>query len=107
MKNIIIWAVVVLAAGISGFLIGRGSVKIVEKIEYIKLPPIAGSIDSTQLIPIKEEKPINPILPMKVIDTVYMIAVVDTAAIIEDYMLKRSYDLIAFDKPTLSRKLCK
>jgi len=91
---------------IVGFLIGRASMNTKTKVEYIKQEPVFGSIGNSQLQPVKEEMPRNPNLPLKV-DTVYkdiikteikyIAQTVDTAAIIEDYILKRSYDITAFD----------
>ena len=80
----------------AGFLIGRKTINTETKIEYVKLEPVSGSIGNNQLKPDKEEIPKNPVLPIK-IDTVYFTAKVDTAAIIADYMLKRSYSILALN----------
>lgn len=93
-----------------GFIVGRKTVDTETKVEYIKLGPVSGSISNNQLEPVKEEIPLNPHLPLR-IDTVYndsvrteikyMVQKVDTAAIIADYILKKSYNVTAFDSKEL------
>lgn len=74
---------------------------------------ITGYVPEEKLIPVKEETPVNPDLPMKEIqvgiqyrDTgsvktetkfITKIQVVDTAAIIADYVVKRSYSQTLFN----------
>ena len=73
--------------------------------EYVKLETVQGSAGNNRLIPVGEEMPVNPFLPV-IIDTVYLTAKVDTAAIISDYILKRYYSITAFDsKETGTLKL--
>ncbi len=85
-----------------GFFIGRQTVSTEAKIKYIQGKAISGSVNDSRLIPIKEEKQTNPNLPLKpeIIykDSIrYIVLKVDTAAIIADYILKRSYELTPFD----------
>ena len=110
MKNKLALLFVVFLIFIGGFLIGRASMNTKTKIEYIKQEPVFGSIENSQLQSVKEEIPINPILPVRV-DTVYkdsikteikyIVQKVDTTAIIADYILKRSYNITAFDSKEL------
>ena len=69
-------------------------------VEYIRLPPITGLIEPPA--PVCIEAPALPALPLRTdtiyIDTViYLREVIDTAAIIADYELKRSYAVPLFD----------
>lgn len=96
---------------IIGFFIGRSTIDSEPKKEYIKGETVTGSVSPTQFEPIKEEKLNKPLLPTKIIEiqykdtgriktiteTKYMYQVVDTAAIIEDYIKKRTYAITAFD----------
>jgi len=95
-KDLIYLGIIIAATFIGGFFVGRKTVDTKTKIEYIKMEPIEGSISNEKLVPYKEEIPVNPVLPMR-IDTVYQIMMVDTAAIIEDYIAKRYYNITAFD----------
>ena len=77
-----------------------------EAIEYKRQQTISGSIGGNQLIPEKEEIPEHPNLPTR-IDTIYrdrtkteikyIVQKVDTAAIIADYIMKRSYNITAVE----------
>lgn len=81
-----------------GFFIGRSTIDTKTKIEYIKGETVTGSVSPIQFIPIKEDKP-----NIQYRDTgsiKYVSIPVDTAAIIADYELKRTYKLIAFDNKT-------
>jgi hypothetical protein len=86
-----------------GFLAGRHSARQavqVETVEYVQEPAIAAVIEIPE--PVKVELPALPALPVRT-DTVYVDRVmqiersVDTAAIIRDYELKRSYVVPLFD----------
>jgi len=85
-----------------GFFIGRTTINQETEIEYIQLPVITGGIDKEGLKPVREITPDNPELPMKR-DTIYLDSliyvtqVVDTAAIIADYVQEREYQLTLFD----------
>lgn len=93
MKNIflsiLITAIVCL---LIGFFVGRSSITLSTKVEYKLGETIKGSVSSDQLKLIKEEKPLISLLPVNPITQN-----VDTAAIIAEYELKRTYSLIAFD----------
>ena len=94
-----------------GFFIGRKTINMESKIEYIQLKTINGFVPSDNLIPIKETNPEIPNLPMKDVEVeiqyrdtgsikeieriVYQ--VVDTAKIIQEYIIKRDYELMLFD----------
>ncbi len=97
--------------GVLSFLVGRVSIQ--HKIEDLSVygETYKGIVSNIQLNPIKEESSDKPVLPMKqveiqykdtgktklITETRYIYQIVDTAAIIADYILKRSYDIIAFD----------
>lgn len=100
------WLVVIVA--VSCFFLGRFSKKQVEKITYVKGKEVTGNV-SVEL-PKKEIKPLKPLLPYKYIFIEgTKTEVVDTARILEDYTLKRTYEINLFDdlhgkldlKPTL------
>lgn len=94
-----------------GFFIGRSTIKTETEIKYIPGKTISGSVSNNQFESVKEEIPNKPLLPTKIIEiqykdtgriktiteTKYMYQVVDTAAIIEDYIKKRTYAITAFD----------
>lgn len=83
-----------------GFLTGRMTNDVVISYNEIKLPEVTGI--ASNLEPKKEEVPEKPILPMRP-DTVYrdsliyITQLVDTAAIIAEYQLKRLYEETLFD----------
>ena len=93
-----------------GFFVGRKKINPETKVEYITLEPVSGSVGINHLEPVGEEIPIHPNLPVR-IDTIYkdsirteikyIVQKVDTAAIIVDYILKRSYSITAFDSKEL------
>lgn len=81
-----------------GFFVGRSTIDTTTKVEYIKGPTVSGSVSPTQFIPTKEEKP-----NIQYRDTgsvKYINVPTDTAAIIADYEMKRTYSLVAFDNKT-------
>lgn len=80
-----------------GFFIGRASIetKTITKLE--KGETISGSVSPSQFTPIKEERPIH-YRDTGRIEYIYLPT--DTAAIIADWELKRTYKLIAFDNNT-------
>ena len=91
-----------------GFFVGRKTINQETKIEYIQLEPITGSVDKEELIPVKETITEAPDLPMKR-DTIYLDSLiyiaqkVDTAAIIEDYIKLREYNLTLFDNKEIGK----
>ncbi len=110
-KNIYIAFISFIVGGVLSFLVSRVSMQ--HKIESTSVygETYEGAVSNIQLNPLKEEGSDKPILPMKQIEiqyrdtgntesiteTRYIYQIVDTAAIIADYVLKRSYDVIAFD----------
>lgn len=106
-KNIKVALFSFIFGGLLFFLIGKFSsqYKMENSLEYGQV--YNGSVNNDQLKLIKEESVDNPVLPLKRIEiryrdtgrteTKYIYQVVDTAAIIADYVLKRTYDIIAFD----------
>lgn len=81
-----------------GFFVGRSTIDTTTKVEYIKGPTVSGSVSPTLFIPVKEEKP-----NIQYRDTgsiKYINIPIDTAAIIADWELKRTYSLVAFDNKT-------
>jgi hypothetical protein len=100
-KHILICCAVCLVTGlVIGFLAGRRTIEQPQSTKSIEEKPITGTI--TQLNPVRVEIPATPLLITRW-DTVYVdrIAytreVVDTAAIIADYELKRMYETRLFD----------
>ena len=89
-----------LAGGMAGFFAGRRFSEKTETIKYVREPAVTGTV--TPLNPVKVEVPDIAWLPTRT-DTVYVDQVmyarqvVDTAAIIADYELKRSYAMPLFD----------
>ncbi|MDL2290391.1 hypothetical protein LJB95_03205 [Paludibacteraceae bacterium OttesenSCG-928-F17] len=90
------------------FLHNKGSET---KTEYIQGETIKDGIDAAGIVPISEEIPVNPTLPQKQVEIEYrdtgsikvvevpkyIIETVDTAAIIAEYILKRTYEITLFD----------
>lgn len=110
-RLIIAFLFVFIGGWVIGFFIGRQTINKETEINYVTGIPVKGSVSSNQFSQVKEEKPNSPVLPTKEIEVQYrdtgslkiiseikyLYRVVDTAAIIEDYILKRSYVLTAFD----------
>ena len=100
-STILIAALTFLIGSIIFFFIGRATVD--KETVYVKGETVNGSVEDKQLIPEKETIPEKPLLPTKEIEIQYrdtgsiVVQVVDTAAIIEDYIIKRSYSVVAFD----------
>lgn len=92
---IIVYGVICLAVG---FFIGRSTIDTKTKTEYIKGATMTGSVSPTQFEPIKEERPDIQYRDTGSIKIVNLPA--DTAAIIADWELKRTYKLTAFDNKT-------
>lgn len=83
---------------ITGFFIGRSTIDTETKVEYVKGETVTGSVSPTQFEPIKEEK--SNIQYRDTGSVKYINVLTDTAAIIADYELKRTYKLTAFDNKT-------
>lgn len=111
MKKVTIIAFCRIVCLVIGFFIGRSTIKTETEIKYIPGKTIYGSVSNNQFESVKEEIPNKPLLPTKIIEiqykdtgriktiteTKYMYQVVDTAAIIEDYIKKRTYAITAFN----------
>lgn len=83
---------------VTGYFIGGSTIDTETKIEYVKGESVTGSVSPTQFVPTKEEKP-----NIQYRDTgsvKYINVPTDTAAIIADYELRRTYKLTAFDNKT-------
>jgi hypothetical protein len=95
-----LWSVCLVAGSIAGFFAGRHTVEQPESVRYVRETPVTGTVERIE--PIKIEIPPVPVLLTRT-DTVYIDSivytreVVDTAAIIADYELKRSYAVPLFD----------
>lgn len=110
-KNIYIALISFIVGGVLSFLVSRVSMQYKIESTSVYGETYEGAVSNIQLNPIKEESSDKPTLPMKQIEiqyrdtgstesiteTRYIYQIVDTAAIIADYVLKRSYDVIAFD----------
>ena len=81
-----------------GFYMGKKSIVVITKVEYIKGETIRDTVNVAILVPEKVEIPSNPIFIYKT-DTINKIIVqqVDTAKIIEDWVMNRKYNLTLFD----------
>ena len=104
-KNILTIFIPIFIAGvILGFMLGRESKS--EQVIYKTQPSVTGSV--THPVAKSETTPEHPVLPIRV-DTFYkdkikyVVQTVDTAAIIDDYIKKRSYEIVAFDKPDVGK----
>jgi hypothetical protein len=100
-KHILICCVTCLLTGIvTGFLAGRRTIEQPASIKYVEEKPVTGTI--VPLEPVRVEVPAKPMLIMRT-DTVYIDRVaytrevVDTAAIIADYELKKMFETRLFD----------
>lgn len=95
--------VVAVICFIVGILIARKTNETEVKTRYIKGVTIYNTLHTPDLTPVKVEIPERPVLPVK-IDTIwiegqikYITQVVDTAAIIADYIKKNTYQRTLFD----------
>lgn len=103
LKNNIEFVFFILIIAIASFFIGKYYGCKPNQAETPEIT-ITGSVDTSQFIPTKEETPDKPILPLKP-DVVYrdtgsikyVSRLVDTAAIIADYIKKRDYKIKPFD----------
>jgi hypothetical protein len=100
MKTFLYGFLLFLTGAALGFFAARCSAPQPSTVEYIREPAITETVELPE--PIKVEAPAAPSLPMRT-DTVYIDRImhisrqVDTAAIIADYELKRSYVAPLFD----------
>lgn len=98
--------IAIVVAFIAGFFLGRKTIDVKEKIEYVKGETIHDTIVISQ--PTFVEIPSTPQLPMKP-DTIYLDSVqiitekVDTASIIHDYILQKTYYFNVFNNDTLGK----
>ena len=101
------WALVIVL--IIGFLLGRWQTTSKITIKYVKGDVITDTIYSEKLVPYEVTIPAKPVLPMKpdtiVINgkTEYKYMVVDTVAIIADYIKLNKYSKILFDNGTVGK----
>lgn len=81
-----------------GFFIGRSTIQTKTETIYVQGETISGAVSHTQLVPERIEIPQIPALPLKKEnDKILLPTQVDTTAIIAEYELKRSYNILAFD----------
>ena len=105
MKSYLKIAIVVVAF-VVGFFLGRKTIDVEEKIEYVKGETIHDTIVISQ--PTFVEIPSKPKYIYKydtiVVDNIqYISEKVDTSAIIQDYILMRTYEFNLFNSPTLGK----
>lgn len=105
MKNKIIAIIGIIALLIASFFIGRATSE-KEDIKYIPGPVIHDSIPYP--VPVIEEIPGDPVYITKrdtfIKDSIiYVSQVIDTAAILADWIKKRSYENTLFDNDTLGK----
>ena len=105
MKDCKIWIFLCILCLVIGFLSGRKTMTAKETIKYIPGEAVRGNVNIPDPV---ESIPDNPIFPTKP-DTVYIenvqyvFQVVDTAAIIADYIVQREYTPVLFDNPTAGK----
>lgn len=97
---------IVIVAFIVGFFLGRKTVDVEEKVTFVKGEAIHDTIVISQ--PTFVEIPAKPEYIYKydtiVVDNIqYISEKVDTSAIIQDYILMRTYDFNLFNSPTLGK----
>jgi len=105
------WIAILVASILISFFVGRYSYDGKEAIKYVPGETITGSVPKEELTPVKEEKGESSDLPTKKIEIQYRdtgsittiteikytVQVVDTAAIIADYLVKRTYERTLFN----------
>ncbi len=97
---------IVIVAFVVGFFLGRKTIYVKEKITFVKGETIRDTIVISQ--PTFVEIPSKPEYIYKY-DTItvnnihYISEVVDTASIIQDYILMRTYEFNLFNSPTLGK----
>lgn len=104
LKNIFIGLFLIGGLILVGYIIGRSSIDVKSKVEYIQLPSTSDTI--TNLIPVKEIIPGDSVIFRDTIwncDTIYEIKDIDTTAIIKDYFARREYNITLFDIDTLGK----
>ena len=97
---------IVIIAYVVGFFLGRKTIEVKEKIEYVKGETIRDTIVINE--PTFVEIPSKPEYIYKydtiVVDNIqYISEKVDTSAIIQDYILMRTYEFNVFNSPTLGK----
>ena len=97
---------IVVVAFVAGFFLGRKTIDVKEKIEYVKGEIIHDTIVIPE--PTFVEIPSKPKYIYKydtiVIDNIqYISEKIDTSAIIQDYILMRTYEYNVFNSPTLGK----
>ena len=97
---------IVVAVFVAGFVLGRKTIDVKAKIEYVKGEVIRDTVKIPY--PAFTEIPSTPQLPMKPdtisLDSVQIITEkVDTASIIHDYILQKTYSFNVFHSDTLGK----
>ena len=97
---------IVIVAFIVGFFLGRKTIDVEEKVTFVKGEAIHDTIVINE--PTFVEIPANPKYIYKydtiVVDNIqYISEKVDTSAIIQDYILMRTYEFNIFNSPTLGK----
>lgn len=97
---------IVAVAFVVGFFLGRKTIDVKEKIEYVKGETIRDTIVINE--PTFVEIPAKPKYIYKydtiVVDNIqYISEKIDTSTIIQDYILMRTYDFNVFNSPTLGK----
>ena len=105
MKLYIKFAIVIIVFGV-GFFLGRKTINVEEKVTFVKGETIHDTIVINE--PTFVEIPSKPRYIYKydtiVVDNIqYISEKVDTSAIIQDYILMRTYEFNIFNSPTLGK----
>lgn len=99
-KRVLVFMAIIAMCSVISFFIGRSTIDIKSITKIEKGETISGSVSPSQFVPIKEEKPEISILYRDTGSVRYVNLPADTAGIIADYELKRTYQLTAFDNKT-------
>jgi hypothetical protein len=89
---ILITAIIIFAAGV---FLGRSTIGTEPKVTIIRGEEITADVPIPEPVVSIPEKPVLPVKPVYIHDTTYQ--VVDTAAIIADYITGRDYHIDVFD----------
>lgn len=97
---------IIVVAFVAGFFLGRKTINVEEKVTFVKGETIHDTIVISQ--PTFVEIPAEPQYIYKydtiVVDNIqYISEKVDTSAIIQDYILMRTYEYNVFNSPTLGK----
>ena len=97
---------IVIVVFVAGFFLGRKTINVKEKIEYVKGETIRDTIviNEPTFVEISSKPKYIYKYDTIVVDNIqYISEKVDTSAIIQDYILMRTYEYNVFNSPTLGK----